>query len=499
MYPTLFPSDRRTNPHSINDCPSAYTLQALLEPYGTYITLQETLEENNKGRGLIAKQDISPGTILIQETAFVWQMDNNHELRWKKDLYTNDLSSSLDEGLLSASSSSSGDFSSFSDVSSSSTDSHLINTSIADALLYQMAPYAYTNEILMRIRLRPINEKEVIENTMKANSFRIVPLPLNTDDEEEQKKQNVERKEEKEEEEEGRALFSIICLTNHSCRPNSKVYQSYGNNNTNDKHTKTGTLTPLSPPQYTLETRLPITEGEEITIAYLPRAWDKVKRQQYIQSQWNFECNCERCSLPWDDVYAAKCSYCTDGFIYGGALNCSVCGETIEQVRMEQLLGGTMVPLPFSMGEEEVKLTSSSSSEDPGPTTSTTGSHRYSTYPNPLDTLLSSPLPIDKLVYELIHHPLLAYHDIRLFTALNQLLPLLTEEIEGMEKEKEITSTTSKGKNLDNDDSNQLYRKLYQDTVQILVQGALQSSYTSPEDLGIEIDRSGSTEDTGEE
>ena len=413
----LIPSDRTTNPHSITGCPESYLLSSLLMPYKQYIQLEENVIDpdynTHKGRGLLASQDIPNGTIIIQETAFVWQMDNTQELRWRNDIFASNTNTNTNSQ----------------ETSSSPSTSSSINTTIADALLFQMAPYAYTKDILMRIRLRPVTEKEVIEATMKANSFRVT----------QQRNTNNDNDNQSIPDEEGRALFSVICLTNHSCSPNAKVYQVT---------TSDCTLTNNSPPQYILESRSIITKHEEITISYLPRSWDKQKRQQYIQETWNFECTCTRCSLPWDDTYAAKCSHCSDGYIYGGALNCTVCGEAMEEDRMEQFLGGTDIINPYTQ--------------------------QKSTLPNPLDTILSSPLSIDKLVKELINHSLLIAHDIRLFTALNSLLPILTEELQNTEnKESEIYP---------------IYEESYQLLLQGIVQGALNSAYTSPEDLGIEID-----------
>lgn len=63
---------------------------------------------------------------------------------------------------------------------------------------------------------------------------------------------------------------------------------------------------------------MPIKKGEEITTRYTTPQLGTMRRQQLVQSQWYFTCQCKRCLDPTElgsHTNSAMCPNCQDGII----------------------------------------------------------------------------------------------------------------------------------------------------------------------------------------
>lgn len=74
----------------------------------------------------------------------------------------------------------------------------------------------------------------------------------------------------------GTALYHMASRFNHSCAPNTKPFW------VND---------------HTIHTRLldNVMPGCELTISYLDLNWDVKRRQRYLEDNYGFVCDCDRC------------------------------------------------------------------------------------------------------------------------------------------------------------------------------------------------------------
>lgn len=83
------------------------------------------------------------------------------------------------------------------------------------------------------------------------------------------------------------ALYRNISLLNHSCAPNATLVTRF-----------VGEASPAS----TVITTKPVQPGEEVTIAYRLLLAPREVRQQYFSLNYDFECQCTRCTALNDDV-----------------------------------------------------------------------------------------------------------------------------------------------------------------------------------------------------
>lgn len=141
-----------------------------------------------------------------------------------------------------------------------------------ESVLFQMAPYGEEPSTAKVVR------KALVYNTMKSNSFGSSGGSL-------------------------RGLFPVLCLSNSSCDPCASA----------EEVAREGVEG--GGPVYCLQARRAIEPGEEITISYCPRAWNKPLRAKEFQEAWGFACKCARCSLPFDDTIIHRCSSCKEGLV----------------------------------------------------------------------------------------------------------------------------------------------------------------------------------------
>ncbi len=373
-----------------------------------------------KGRGLVLARDAAPGTVLASEAAFCWEVEEGEEgrssprLRWAHGLGHDPSGGGRSDA-------------------------------VGHARLLQMAPYAMAPGAAASSppsSLLPLSS--IAEATFRANSFAVrgegvgPTMPL-----------------------EGRALFSCICIANHSCAPTCSVTQGL----------PLTPLTPSAPPTYLLTVRdsrahlvrrtgpaskkakggktkatppsasLVLPAGAEVSISYVPRAWPKARRQAALESAYGFTCTCPRCAAPYDDTRAARCKGCPhpDGRVYLSSSSsassvCVRCGRAADASVVSRL------------SDEDL-----------------------------LAPLLDTPMAMDALVDALLDHPVLAHDDARLFTAMSQLLGAVAEQ---------HAAATEGG----DDAGEALYRGLYERLARAVAVAAMRSPFTSPGDLGIEVE-----------
>ena len=157
-------------------------------------------------------------------------------------------------------------------------------------VLLQMAPFCGIPPA------HDVTRKELVTSTMKANSWGCSGSV--------------------------RGLFPILCLSNASCDPSAIAEEE------RREEEETG------PPVYVLRARRAILAGEEITVSYCPRAWRKSKRKKELLENWGFDCNCDRCSRPYDDTLVYKCKSCDTGLIFApdtpnSTSPCQSCGAML--------------------------------------------------------------------------------------------------------------------------------------------------------------------------
>ena len=95
----------------------------------------------------------------------------------------------------------------------------------------------------------------------------------------------------------GVALFPYFSMINHSCIANSRYTISMDNSTMLVRATR------------------PILKGEEITIHYLGISLGNIMRKKTFESQWKFECRCNRCLDPTEFnsyLQAIKCKLCSE-------------------------------------------------------------------------------------------------------------------------------------------------------------------------------------------
>ncbi|CAL1615610.1 unnamed protein product [Knipowitschia caucasica] len=86
----------------------------------------------------------------------------------------------------------------------------------------------------------------------------------------------------------GVGLFPSLCLVNHDCWPNCTVILNHGNQSA---------VNTLFHSQQRIELRAlgKITEGEELTVAYVDYLNLSKERQRMLKLQYYFDCTCDHC------------------------------------------------------------------------------------------------------------------------------------------------------------------------------------------------------------
>ena len=257
----------------------------------------------------------------------------------------------------------------------------------------------------------------------------------------------------------GRALFPTLGLANHSCGPNAKVTEVAGAPGAGP-----------APPAYLLEARQPIQAGEEVTIAYVPRSWPRALRQQELQGTWGFTCACSRCTQPWDDCIVLRCHApaceggggSAHGRVYWGRWVCEECGASALEAQGGAAAGASLHAACHSAHEFDLDADLAAACVEGGAAAAA----------GPEGVWGVSPLPARAIAERLLAHPLLATEDYRVFRALNRLATAMSE---GELCEEETEAGGEGGE------------ELATRVATAVALAAMRAAFTSPEDLGIEI------------
>jgi hypothetical protein len=215
-----------------------------------------------------------------------------------------------------------------------------------------------------------------------------------------------------------RGLFPVLCLSNHSCASVAAASQVG--------------VADAGAPAYALTARAPIAEGEEITVAYVPRSWEKARRAAALGEGWGFACGCARCAAPVDDTRAVKCACGGRGFLpddEAGTPACAACGAPLAVVAAGAAGAAAGLPPPPHVDATPQQLRAA------------------------LDALLA--------------HPVLALDDARVLFALNSMVPAVSQCMEGGNAEAE---------------------GVFKDLLRAVIAVAQQSGFVNLYDLGISIE-----------
>jgi len=101
----------------------------------------------------------------------------------------------------------------------------------------------------------------------------------------------------------GSAIYPTFSYLNHNCVCNSRTKKYIDQSGDN---------------LIELYAVMPIKKGEEITTRYTTPQLGTMRRQQLVQSQWYFTCQCKRCLDPTElgsHTNSAMCPNCQDGII----------------------------------------------------------------------------------------------------------------------------------------------------------------------------------------
>jgi hypothetical protein len=283
----------------------------------------------------------------------------------------------------------------------------------------------------------------------------------------------------------GRALFAVIGLANHSCAPNARVQQRHDEEGAAAGGGAKPSFSAARAPVYTLEARAPIAAGDEVTIAYVPRAWAKSLRLQQLQ-QWGFTCACPRCAAPWDDTIVVRCLACGTGRVYfpdagsEGAC-CQDCGAAVS-------LAGT----PAEHADAyDIAPFLQTRAEPAGGAAGGAGSAAS-------DAAATNVPPGLALARRLLQHPWLAHEDMRIFSGLNELLGALAGADPSLPLDGQGDSSGAAGSDgatgaLDAELAAELaaattFGDLFGVVAKAVTLAAMRSGYTSPGDLGITVE-----------
>jgi hypothetical protein len=125
----------------------------------------------------------------------------------------------------------------------------------------------------------------------------------------------------------GRGLFELLARCNHSCAANCAITE----------------LEAGEPglPWYALVARCDIRAGDELEIAYVPRAWPQERRKRELLEKWGFACGCARCAAASDDTCVLRCRSCDGGRVFLRAASCADCGAASVAIDQAAAQGGS--------------------------------------------------------------------------------------------------------------------------------------------------------------
>lgn len=392
------------------------------------------------GRGLVATRDMSEGEVLIEEPSFAWETETDGAV------------STLCLGI-----------------------SCIDDTAALDSLILQMCPFelpageSAAAAAAAKSFVAP-SRREAVKSAMCANAFGVRDLSSSVGEDASDPAATLESSSGSGSYS-GRALFSVICLANHSCSPAARVFQKPGSG-----------LTVDNPPIYCLETRRPVAKGEQITVAYVPRAWRQAQRRAAIASTWGFTCSCSRCSVPHDDCVVLRClsPACEGGRLFLGQTACQDCGAHYSSSSgsaatrdstaaatsgaSAPAMGGAGAPAPAAGASAAVPVADAASvdvSDD-----------------DAVSAQLLAPVTsgdIEAAVELALRHPLLAHEDVRVWGALNrllQLLPTLCEQLDAAGAVEEASK----------------FEQWQGEVMEAVAAASLRTAFANPHDLGIAVE-----------
>lgn len=394
--------------------------------------LVEMRDAGDRGRGLFATRDIAPGDVIMEEASFCWEVEEEQPAPTISAVDTTPGKTALLR------------------VPTGS------DVAALDAQLLQMCPFQLNRSATAADMPTPLSRSQAAKRALASNSFGVRELGAVLDGEEGEPAAATEAAGPAEYP--ARALFSVICLANHSCAPTARVAQRAGSG-----------LDASNPPVYRMEARQPIPAGAEVTVSYVPRAWRQARRRAEISGTWGFSCACERCAAPYDDCVALRCSGCDDGLVYGGQLACSACGAPPRAPAAAEASAPPSEPVAGAGGSSDTSGVASACRA---------ASDLDINDDDAVTAHLLAPLQVDgdvaAAVQGVLEHPLLAREDVRVWGAMNKLLgllPTLCEQLGGEDSEHGGPMVA-----------------LYSEVATAVAQASLRTPYANPFDLGIEVE-----------
>lgn len=407
------------------------------------------------GRGIVAARDISEGEVLIEEASFAWE---------------NETSGSAPDLCLGS-------------------DCH-DDSGVLDALLLQMCPFELpaghgAAGTAASRGFTPLSRREAVSKAMCANAFGVRDLSAAAGEDASDPAAALDSSSASYA---GRALFSVICLANHSCSPAARVYQKPGSGMSRD-----------NPPVYCLETRRPVAAGEQVTVAYVPRAWRQAQRRSAIASTWGFTCTCPRCASPYDDSVVLRClapaSECEGGRLFLGQPECQDCGAAYTGPRSPPLslsaytgprsqAAGSAAAVPAAEAEDSAGASApavggaGAAAPRPASTAPADAASVDVTDDDAVTAQLLAPVTagdIEAAVELALRHPLLAHEDVRVWGALNRLLQLLPALCEQLEAAGAVDEAFR-------------FEGWQGEVMEAVAAASLRTAFANPHDLGIAVE-----------
>lgn len=112
---------------------------------------------------------------------------------------------------------------------------------------------------------------------------------------------------------------AVAAIMNHSCSPNARFSASWDATS--------------ACPVLRVYALTSIAAGDEVCISYCNILERKEVRQATLK-KYGFVCTCVRCAATWDDTRVLKCPTCT-GPLFVGAPSCSACGVGVGDAARE--------------------------------------------------------------------------------------------------------------------------------------------------------------------
>ncbi len=184
-----------------------------------------------------------------------------------------------------------------------------------DAIVLQCAPFCLTRE--SAARAAALTRSEAVVSAFDHNAYGVVLGDAAAPDAAAGAADD------------SRALFPVVGLANSDCDANAAAQQAApGSADAADM----GGL-----PVSVVTARRAIAAGEEITTAYVPRAWSQAARRAALEATWGFECACARCAAPADDTAVSRCGACGGaGRVFwtparsGACEDCGACAQPLR-------------------------------------------------------------------------------------------------------------------------------------------------------------------------